>query len=571
MARRKEVISSKRDVKLLSFTELYDNTFRPGLLDGQHYCYLRAYRFRSMIWQSGVFAFGIKPLQNVLNEMSLRFTEKPAAVQWALFVFGSVNESKVVTTTPLNSIMDITFNGGVFRAKVKGSGAAALIINSVRTAVNIYRKKTIVAAKSKPWKVKTPRQSPEIRDDVTYYKTVNIIDGSTASNVAGTRRVLYRSYTGVRTPNFKALARTGQLPVNNYSMFKVVLAKGSYYHLYQYFHKPTKVLAGTVETANYAPNLIWTDLTAGHLTVDENIVISRLQNKITGSTANLAEDAATAMQTIRLFTNNVTRLRFLASLLREGDLNGYAKLLGNARGMKGLKKAWNMANRNGLAGPKLLSELWLEYRYGWLPLIGDIEASLNAYARYVASNPRVLTVTASASKSDLVVTNINNLSVITVGKRAGVKSTHTKTRCRIGLHYHVSNPLKSMFSQLGLTSPISLGWELIPFSFVVDWFLPIGSALNAASAFDGLTFHSGYKSYLTERRSQVDYDLTDSFSDATYDRKEQISGTGTGTSVNLTRTKLTSFPSPKVPQVKNPLSIIHTANAVALLITTLTR
>jgi len=101
--------------------------------------------------------------------------------------------------------------------------------------------------------------------------------------------------------------------------------------------------------------------------------------------------------------------------------------------------------------------------------------------------------------------------------------------------------------------------------------LPIGSALNAASAFDGLTFHSGYKSYLTERRSQVDYDLTDSFSDATYDRKEQISGTGTGTSVNLTRTKLTSFPSPKVPQVKNPLSIIHTANAVALLITTLTR
>jgi hypothetical protein len=126
-----------------------------------------------------------------------------------------------------------------------------------------------------------------------------------------------------------------------------------------------------------------------------------------------------------------------------------------------------------------------------------------------------------------------------------------------------------MFSQLGLTSPISLGWELIPFSFVIDWFLPIGAALNAASAFDGLTFHSGYKAYRTEKRSQIDYNLSDTSTDATYDRKEQISGSGTGTSIHYTRTKLTSFPSARVPTVKNPVSLIHAANAVALVIANL--
>jgi hypothetical protein len=569
MGKYREVVSTKLNVKLLSYTELYDNTFRPGLLDGQHYCVLKVFRFKDVIWQSGVFAFGILPLQNVMRDMSLQFAEPPFELRWALFVFGSSSEKIVITTTPLNSLLDFSFKARILRARLKSGGAAGLIISSVRSAVASYRKKTISSPKPKLSGIKTQRQSPELKDAVTYYKTVNIIDGSVASNIPGTYRILYRAFIGVRTPNFKKLARTGQLPVNDYTLYRVIMARGSYYHLYQYLHKPTKVTAGTIETANYAPNLVWTDLPSGHLGVDENIVISRLQNKIVGSTANVGEDAATAVQTLRLFTNNVKRLGTLISLLRKGDIAGYVKLLGNARGKKRIKSAWNRLNREGLAGPKLLSELWLEYRYGWLPLLSDIEASLNAYSRYVARNPRILTVTASASKSSLATTYISNLAVITPGKLCATRLSHTRTKCKIGLHYHVSDPVKSMFSQLGLTSPISLGWELIPFSFVIDWFLPIGAALNAASAFDGLTFHSGYKAYRTEKRSQIDYNLSDTSTDATYDRKEQISGSGTGTSIHYTRTKLTSFPSARVPTVKNPVSLIHAANAVALVIANL--
>jgi hypothetical protein len=40
-------------------------------------------------------------------------------------------------------------------------------------------------------------------------------------------------------------------------------------------------------------------------------------------------------------------------------------------------------------------------------------------------------------------------------------------------------------SALGLTNPALVGWELVPFSFVVDWFTPIGSWLESLTAFEG--------------------------------------------------------------------------------------
>jgi hypothetical protein len=53
-----------------------------------------------------------------------------------------------------------------------------------------------------------------------------------------------------------------------------------------------------------------------------------------------------------------------------------------------------------------------------------------------------------------------------------------------------SNGLRTL-NQLGLLNPASLVWELVPWSFVVDWFCPIGPVLNAMTAPAGLTFVTG--------------------------------------------------------------------------------
>jgi hypothetical protein len=46
--------------------------------------------------------------------------------------------------------------------------------------------------------------------------------------------------------------------------------------------------------------------------------------------------------------------------------------------------------------------------------------------------------------------------------------------------------------QLGLTNPASMAWAALPYSFVVDWLLPVGTMLGALSAPVGLKFQTGY-------------------------------------------------------------------------------
>lgn len=38
---------------------------------------------------------------------------------------------------------------------------------------------------------------------------------------------------------------------------------------------------------------------------------------------------------------------------------------------------------------------------------------------------------------------------------------------------------KWIYPRLGLKDPLSIAWELVPYSFVADWFIPIGAWLQA--------------------------------------------------------------------------------------------
>lgn len=50
----------------------------------------------------------------------------------------------------------------------------------------------------------------------------------------------------------------------------------------------------------------------------------------------------------------------------------------------------------------------------------------------------------------------------------------------------ISDPTIHTLEQLGLTNPLSLAWELIPFSFVVDWFVNVGDVCRSFTDYGGL-------------------------------------------------------------------------------------
>lgn len=139
-----------------------------------------------------------------------------------------------------------------------------------------------------------------------------------------------------------------------------------------------------------------------------------------------------------------------------------------------------------------LADGWLELQYGWKPLLSDTYAAIDTF-RSGLTRERGSTISSSVGKrhrppkrGSFVASGLTDPSDL--GPLASRAST-------TGI---VVNPGIRTLNELGLLNPLSLAWELLPYSFVVDWALPIGEILTGLSATAGLS--GVYTSVVTERR-----------------------------------------------------------------------
>lgn len=137
---------------------------------------------------------------------------------------------------------------------------------------------------------------------------------------------------------------------------------------------------------------------------------------------------------------------------------------------------------------------WMEYRYAIMPLIysfKDVRELLkdrNAVFKTGRSNATIIVDLESSRSSDHQ----------TYQKAQGtieVKSTY-----KVAYDY---GALHRVASQIRL-NPFTTAWELIPFSFVVDWFANVGTAVTAATSLDlssqGLGCTAIKRDYVEETR-----------------------------------------------------------------------
>lgn len=126
------------------------------------------------------------------------------------------------------------------------------------------------------------------------------------------------------------------------------------------------------------------------------------------------------------------------------------------------------------ASSKWFGNNFLEYHFGWEPLIKDIGAAINTLQNPIP--PKRIRGHGSFKSRTYVDSG-------TFGSK-GYRVIDAK--CRMQSDVLVTNPNLHLASQLGFVNPLSVAWELVPFSFVVDWFVNVGQCLASFTDFAGV-------------------------------------------------------------------------------------
>lgn len=130
---------------------------------------------------------------------------------------------------------------------------------------------------------------------------------------------------------------------------------------------------------------------------------------------------------------------------------------------------------------------WLEYQYALMPLIYDIFGALEVLEEGLKGDSLLFTVQRTVGgpvdPARFVYSSYQHQVTGTVRQSA---------RVVFAGRMYASQLTKA--SELGLHNPWAVAWELMPFSFVVDWVLPISKVLNSITAPLGITFVDGHLS-----------------------------------------------------------------------------
>jgi hypothetical protein len=182
--------------------------------------------------------------------------------------------------------------------------------------------------------------------------------------------------------------------------------------------------------------------------------LDKLISKVKGHDFNLGVETGQAKQTVGLLAGNLSKLGLAALALKRGDFSTAARHLGTSpRGTR--LKVSDISGR------------WLELQYGWLPLLSSSFEAATAFAE-ISNGPR----------SHIFEVRRRRQISIDLSTAPGTYKLKFSGYLRTALQYEMYEEM-SIQRQLGLYDPLSIAWELTPWSFVVDWFVPFGTYLSS--------------------------------------------------------------------------------------------
>lgn len=341
----------------------------------------------------------------------------------------------------------------------------------------------------------------------------------------------------------------GFKPPTSYSRHTLIGDLWGYKNVYAYYYNPAYNAWALLQGAQNSP---WTDVTT-QLGVPSDVVnkaILQARLNLKDQKVNLSQAFAERKQVVNLVTSTAQRLGKAIRDIKRGKL---PTSLGKLKSVSAVRRT---------AG-----QMWLELQYGWKPLLSDIHGSVEALvdadmkdtARYGAK------VTGRAFQETHFVDDRDGFFLEGGCPCHYYCSVDTRYFAKVSLNYTMETPGLVQAAALGLTNPLQLAWEEIPYSFVADWFYPIGNYLSALDAENGWSFRCGTLGQVVVSKHVMRLSENQDPAHNGGLERVRVSGSMKGKRHFYDRTTFGSSPVPELTWFKNPLSFLHASEAIALL------
>lgn len=397
----------------------------------------------------------------------------------------------------------------------------------------------------------------------TRFRTLHSWTGFSGIDASGLGYFETQGQSSVRTPGYRFLKKY-QLPMNPYSQ-----------NYNKFESQPGSVSLLSWNGSQYVTNT-WTGW-MGSIGLDKRLhngmatnspyatCVNKALGKLSVSNGSALVTLAEAGKTASLISTTVTKITRAYSSLKRGRLRQFLLILGitkvsrnrEIRFYRGWRKAFRENNLRDF-----VFQTWLEFKYGWMPLYSDIHSQAKNLAEY-------MTERSTSAVRRVVATHQTEKKGRRVDKSSVYWHIHSdefdSKQGRLVINYKFGSP-PSAANVFGLTNPLLVAYELLPFSFVYDWFQPIGKYLESLTATNGLTFHSG--TYTEKGKAVITNDLrvgTPTGSGPSLIVCSSVSGVSYEIATYKNRGLLGNFPSPEVPDFRQPEGFAKFFTSLALL------
>jgi len=206
-----------------------------------------------------------------------------------------------------------------------------------------------------------------------------------------------------------------------------------------------------------------------------------------GENAGLGITLTQWKQADSMIRNRANQLTSFTHQLARRSPVGIATTLGLS--VRDVKKV--LKTRYGVA--RNLSDLWLEFWFGWKPMVQDIYTGCEVFDNFIPWAK----LKGSARREDIF------------DQDDGPYQPHVYLEferiAKVSCQVRLVNPNARLLQQFGLLNAAQVAWDAVPWSFVVDWFANVNQWLGSFTDFAGFETSNVVVSRLCRCAGNVTY------------------------------------------------------------------